>query len=191
MKQILPTMVSESATELIPLLEVYQFLRAGFTTEEVNADAQKPIIEMLLTAAISGTESFLNYDLRERSWLFVLDKFPARVMLPKYPFKSLTTLGYYDIDDVLQTLPTTAYKVYNHTKKRAWIEFDLSLVPDLYDRLDAIQITFKSGLDKIVGNDRLATLLAVSKFYDDRSDNGRKYPPESERLLRGHRMGNF
>lgn len=191
MSQTLPVLQVESSAELIPLLEVYRFLRAGFTQAEVDADYQNEIVTMLLSAAIKGTERTLNYDIRERQWLYTITNFSSYVNLPKYPFVSLETLKYYDTDNTLQTLSASAYSVQNRTNAMAWIDFDLSLVPDTYDREDAIQIVFKSGKNTLLGDDRLATLLAVSAFYDDRSNNGKKYPAASERLLRNHRFNNF
>lgn len=73
-----------------------------------------------------------------------LSCFPAgMITLLKYPFAKIESIQYYDADNTLQTWAASNYRVYSHNLD-AEIE-EINGWPTIYDRQDAIQITYVLG----------------------------------------------
>jgi uncharacterized phiE125 gp8 family phage protein len=55
-----------------------------------------------------------------QTWELVLDAFTDAILIPRGPVQSITSITYYDADEVLQTLATDQY-VLDNVADPAWI----------------------------------------------------------------------
>jgi hypothetical protein len=67
----------------------------------------------------------------------------GEIVLAGLPFAKLDTVQYYDAAETLQTLSPSLYRLYNH-ELNAEIEIKETW-PDLFDRKDAVQVTYRVG----------------------------------------------
>jgi uncharacterized phiE125 gp8 family phage protein len=185
----LPDLVSVSDTLTIPLTEVFNALRIYVATEDIPTHHDYTTINVLLGAAISAAETKLNKDLRIRTWRYVGYSWES-LPLRKFPFNELVSVKYYDVDNVQQTMSVdTDYYLQKFSNQSAYLKFNTT--PEVYDRPDAVEVIFKSGTDTIPEDVKLAILLIINQFYDDRSNGKQTMPTAADALLRPHRMNNF
>lgn len=91
------------------------------------------------------------------------------IRFDRQPVTSITHVKYYDADNVLQTVTSTNYRLIASSDAAATLEFlsDYSQ-PALYDRSDAVQVTYAAGyatVDAIPPAAKTAILLALEKFW--------------------------
>jgi uncharacterized phiE125 gp8 family phage protein len=189
MFQALPDFVETTDTLTVPMTEVFNVCRIYCAADDIESHHDFTTINVLLSAAISAAETKLNYDLRVRTWKytgFAFETLPLR----KYPFKELVSVKYYDTENIEQDLSSTIYHIEKFSNDTAYLKFKSGL-PEVYDRHDAVSVTFKSGTDVLKADIKLAILLIVSQFYDDRSNGKQTMPTAADALLRPHRKFNF
>jgi uncharacterized phiE125 gp8 family phage protein len=111
----------------------------------------------------------------ERDWP-IYDRFGVdRINLPLPPLQSVTSVKYYDADNALQTLPTSAYHVVISTDGEGCIErVEGQTWPTVYERPDAIEIEFIAGYGDaetdVPDAIRHAVRLIVGDMFADRGD---------------------
>lgn len=70
----------------------------------------------------------------------------SQIYLDFPPLVSVDSVKYYDADNALQTLASSQYIVVTSTNGKSFIEWtDLAVLPDSYDRANAIQINYTTG----------------------------------------------
>ena len=135
--------------EPLELLEVKTHLRIS-----VNDDDQ------LILAIIKSVRDILERTMRRQfvtaTYTLSLDEFPSAnvssgfsagrfITLPRPPLQSVTSIVYFDSDNVLQTLATTVYGVDTKSEPgRIYLKSGQSW-PSTYDVPGAVTITYKAG----------------------------------------------
>lgn len=68
------------------------------------------------------------------------------VRFNRQPVKSVTSVTYYDADNVSQTVSSSNYRLHTSSEAAAYLEIDGDFVkPTLYARDDAVTVTFVAG----------------------------------------------
>lgn len=95
-----------------------------------------------------------------------------RIYLDYPPLTSVDSIKYYDVDNSLQTLATSQYIVVTSTLGKSFIEWtDLAVLPDHYDRANAVQVNYTTGYVSREAVPEIAKnaikVLAYAWFNDD------------------------
>lgn len=123
------------------------------TVAEVKLDARIDItelddtIEILITAARMQAEDITGRALINQTWELVLDKFPVddRIRVEKLPIGSITSVKYYDVDGVLQTLSASLYAL-DADNLPGWIyPVEGESWPSVRDQENSVIIRFVAG----------------------------------------------
>ncbi len=131
--------VSKSSTLSVPLADVKQHLALDGTTEDSR-------ITSLIWAADSLLQQQTSRAFVSQVWTYSRCSFSQRLELSKPPLVSVDSVKYYDSDNVLQTVSTSAYLVHIVESDYSYIQFNNDYdFPSLYSRDDAVQITFTCG----------------------------------------------
>jgi hypothetical protein len=124
-----------------------------------------------------------------------------RIYLERSPLLTIDTVQYYDSTETLQTLlPTGNWRTLTHCRPGALELRADAQWPDVYDRSDAVQITFTSGFGAASSNvpgDLLALMRLFCKHYYDNRDSFivgggvADIPMTLKMLLDANRVGGF
>ena len=124
----------------------------------------------------------------EKDWNPERYRVRSPILLPMPPWDSTDSVEYYDQNNQLQTVNAAQYQTSGSDTAPAELEFnDAFLHPPVYDRLDAVVITFKTGQTPDPIGITAATLY--SHYLIDRDQDAKE---ESDRLimdLRNHSFG--
>ena len=138
--------------------------------------ADEPSEENLIQGLINGwtywAEEYCWSSFNETSFTLELSEWQTVLNLRKNPVKAITSISYYDATNVQQTLATTEYDLLDDDIP-AQIEFELT--PALYDRKDAITITFTCENLEAIPLAKLGIQSLVGLQYLQRED----FNPES------------
>lgn len=155
------------------------------------------LITALISAATEHVESVLTRSLVDRTLRVDLPHFGDQIVLHAPPIVSISQVQYYDADNALQTLATSAYtldapaammrRVYGQT------------YPTTYVRHDAVQITYVAGYGtssspagSVPSAIKTAIKMLVSELYENRetSVTGLMYTkvPTVDMLLAPYRV---
>ena len=154
------------------------------TVDEVKAhtsvehSADDTLLGTYIKAARLHGENLTGRQFVAATWELVLDDFPANsghLVLPKPPLQSVTSVVYYDTDNVQQTLVEgTDYVVStDHEPGRVYLAPDQTW-PPTYDRFDAVRVRYVTGWpldggDPTTPEDIKAWLMVrVSDLYEFR-----------------------
>jgi len=79
----------------------------------VDFQADDTLLLNYLNGAVARIDgpAGIGYALMDQEWQWSLDAFPAVLCLPGAPVTSVTSIQYYDVDGVLQTVPPADYRV--------------------------------------------------------------------------------
>lgn len=90
------------------------------------------------------------------------------IHLPVTPVKSLSSITYYDGENQAQSLDVADFYLYGD-ENWAYVQPKTGVVwPSLYDRLDAITVTFVAGFESVPKNIQQGMRLMVSHWYENR-----------------------
>lgn len=149
---------------IVTLTEVKEHLRVDTTDEDA-------LHESLRTTASRVVEERVGKALGAQTWVYSLWGLSGTqsVKLPVTPVTALTSVTYYDEDDVQQTLDTANFYLFKDDDQ-AFIEPKSGNDwPSTFDRPDAISITFAAGFTTVPENLKQAALLLVGLYDLDRA----------------------
>jgi len=162
--------LSPPATDLISLTQAKLRVRR-------DDDDDNDAIGLLVAAAISqldGTDGILGRALIAQVWIDNWGRFPAgdRVFLALVPVASVTSIIYFDADNIERTLPDTSYQLHKDNAGGFYLRLASGEAwPDTFDRDDAVQITYSAGYGDqpadVPAGIRLAALDMVQHWYDN------------------------
>tara|TARA_R100000329_G_scaffold146597_1_gene133261 strand:- start:654 stop:1313 length:660 start_codon:yes stop_codon:yes gene_type:complete len=117
----------------------------------------------------------------------------AQIVLPKAPVSSVTHIKYYDSNNSLQTWSDTNYNLVKPENQKGFVELvDGKDFPSLFNRADAIKITFVSGYGSSASDVpetiKQAVLLIIGSLYEKREDTVKRMPTTVEYLLEPYRI---
>lgn len=131
-------------------------------------------------------EGLINRALMSQTLELALPKFEDVIELPKPPLSSLTSVKYYDEDNSLQTLASTEYLVNDFTEPVNIVKESSKTYPAVYDRPDAIRITFIAGYAdaaSVPAMVKQAMLMLMTDLYDNRHTQSDKTPTWTPQIL--------
>lgn len=172
------------------LSEVKELLRLTFTDDDAMLTA-------LLDAASEAVEEMTGRALISQTWALTLPALASdtRVMLDRPPVQAITTITYYDGDNAQQTLDSGAYRLVKDGDKAMVRPVDGGRWPTMYDREDAVTITYTAGFGAsyVAIPPALRTAMAILAdhwFHRKEIEDGeRSIPPSVHNLVGLHRMG--
>ena len=142
----------------------------------VDHSNEDTLIAVLIQAAREIVEHHLGRSLITQSRTVKLDYFPrcTEITLPYGPLVSVTSLKYYDEDEVQQTMSNTLYWVDSSSDigriivKDSW--------PGIYDMPNAVEIIYVAGYGAAGSNIpqpiKAAILLVIGHLYENREQVG-------------------
>lgn len=139
----------------------------------VVASDDDGFISALIVAARELVEQDTSRALINQTWEMELDDWwTGGLELPRPPLSSITSVKYYDADDVLQTLSNTNYYVDLRREPGViWWDEDDTL-PTLSDRPNPVLVTYVAGYGSaatsVPGRAKQAVLLLVGHWYRNR-----------------------
>ena len=129
-------------------------------------------IEAITLAASEWCEEFQRRVYVQREVVDYMDEFPSIIRPKKSPLVSVTTLKYYDTDNVLQTLVSgTDYEVDIDTEPGRITEAYGTYWPETYDKINAVVLTYQAGYAaraNIPEEIKHAVKLLVGHLYENR-----------------------
>ena len=157
----------------ISLLELKAQLRLSHNDDAV-------MLVNLIAAACQYIEDASGQAIMAQTWKYSVDCAPVeRLTLPKHPVTAITAIDYFDTDNAAQSANLSDFTLYD-SGTDAWIEPVADKEwPAVYDRPDALSITFTAGgaADRY-RNLKQAALKLAAEWYEnpnassDRSQSG-------------------
>ena len=125
--------------EPLTATEAREFLRVDGTDENTA-------IETYIAAARAEAEHDLQRSLLTQTITMTLSSFPSEIRLPRPPIQSVSSVKYYDDDNVQKTLTvTTDYLVRVGESSGCIYRPSASSWPTTYDRPDAVEVIYVAG----------------------------------------------
>lgn len=172
------------ATEVVSLTEAKAHLR-------VDDSASDDYIAALITAAREFAEHRTERSIGAQSITLTADAFGRRMELQRPPVSAISSVRYYDTDNVQQTVSSGDYRR-DDSVSPAVLEFDRGYaLPGVYPRIDAVQILYTAGYtdETVPLSLKQWMLLAIGSMFEQRSADDAKPPqpaPWVARLLDAH-----
>ncbi len=155
------TLVTAPASNLVATNDAKDHLR-------VTDPSEDGLIDTLCAAATEKVEHCTNRCFVTRTYRLDLDCFTRSIFLPSVPLNSVTSVEYYDADNAQQTVDSGNYRL---SLPDAMLHFDQDYsFPSIYDRHDAVQITYVSGYDaeEIPAAAVAACKLVIADLFENR-----------------------
>jgi uncharacterized phiE125 gp8 family phage protein len=149
----------------------------------------------LIAAATSHVEDYTGRALVTQTWELVLDKFADAMMIPKGPVTAVSSVKYFDVDGVQQTITDTNYVLDAASDPQWLVRASDYTWPSLSDGINNVVIRFVCGYSTVPDAILHAIRLLVSQWYDARGTftdtRLTELPNAVEALLANHRSFAF
>lgn len=178
------TAANDNAVQEYVYTGSYAYIRAVATVAAAVAEFSVSVVKRTLTtdendwidrtikAARQYAEIFCNRSFIDTIWAYYMDDFESEIILPRPRLDSVTTIKYYDTDNVQQTLAAAYYDVDAYSEPCRIKEAYGYSWPSVYDRMNAVEIIYKSGYGTaatdVPAAIRHAILLLAGHFYEHR-----------------------
>lgn len=139
---------------------------------ESDETADDTWITTSLTIVREQVEDLLNRSIMPQTLELAISTFEDVIQLPKPPFTSLSSITYYDENNVSQTLSSSLYLVNDFVEPAEVAKKSDQSYPAVYARPDAIRITFVAGYADaaaVPASIKQAMLMLLTDLYDNRS----------------------
>ena len=156
------TRSSDPATEPVTLLETKKQLEIA--AENSDHDAQ---LTRLIQAAREQVEHDTGYALVTQTWVQLFEDFSS-LKLARSPVASVSSVKYYDLSNVQQTLSSAVYSV---DLQRAWVRLAVDQSwPDIETRWDCVEVTYVCGVAQSAVPEiyKQAVLLLAAHYFENR-----------------------
>lgn len=154
-------------TTPVSLTEAKAHLRVDFDDDDT-------LIASLIDAAtahVDGWTGVLGRALVTQTWRQDFSRFALCLHLPLAPASSLTSITYYDAENVQQTLSADIYQLLTDARGPFVSLKPDQIWPGSYDREDAVSVTYVAGYgdaDAVPAPIRAAILLIIGHLYENR-----------------------
>jgi uncharacterized phiE125 gp8 family phage protein len=151
---------------VITVAELKDYLR-------VDSNADDTMLEAFINAATSQIEARLNRPLRNQRWFYFIDYADLTtglININKAPVSAVSSIQYYDGTNTLQTLSSSNYFVSLSSNP---CKIKVMQLPNIYNRLDAVKITFTAGyssVSNIPKDIKQALKFMCGHWYENRQD---------------------
>lgn len=165
------TQTAAPQTEPLTLAKVKEHL----LIEDDASDGRLSDLLQVAVARFDGPSGILGRSLITQTWALNLCDWPTdELLLPLPPVQAVASVKYYDDANVQQTWAAANY----YTTRRGQLTFvrlaNSATLPSLYDRPDAIEVSFTAGYgavpNAIPAPIRQALLLQVGELFGYRGD---------------------
>ena len=143
----------------ITLDEARLFLRVEYTDDD-------ELITSMVKCATVVAQAFINQQITECQYALALSSFQKEVSLLS-PVKTIDSVKYYDTTNTLQTLDGSNYYLMDFGLPNKLI-FTEGVSLDTYNRPDAIQITFTSGMTTVPSDIIQWVRIRIASMYQFR-----------------------
>ena len=137
----------------------------------VDTDADDLLLQDYVKAARAYLEKIANVMLMEQTWDLYLDYFPCVIEIGRRPLTTVVSVGYYDSDNILQTLDPSSYVVdLNSFYPRIGL-LSGQVWPTTAQRFGAVVVRFSGGMENPEQIDPIyiqALKLHVGHLYANR-----------------------
>lgn len=145
------------------------------------------VLTALLAAAtdyLDGPQGLIGKCMVQQTWCQKLEEFSDEIRLTVGPVASVTEIKYFDADNAEQTLSASVYEL-DGDSVGAFIRLKTDQTwPTIYDRKDAISITFVAGVAASDVPDSLkAAVLMLVSHWDENRDGGSEIPNSVRHLV--------
>ncbi len=175
--------VTQPSVEPVTLEDCYAHLRLTITASP-PAHADDDWLTVAIRAAREYCEAATGRAFVEQTLLLTTKEFPLcrYIRLERAPVISISSVKYYDADNVEQTVTASDYFLTDDFVPRAAFVDDFS-VPSLYYRDDAVRVTFLAGYEasppsaaNVPRAIKQAMLLLIGHWYVNREAVGNVGP---------------
>jgi uncharacterized phiE125 gp8 family phage protein len=179
---------STPATALITLADAKAHLRVDHTDE----DAYITSLIGVATEILDGNTGEIGKALITQTWAYTGARPCGSFDMPVKPVQSITSIKYYDADNVQQTLSLSDYTLLNdRLTPNAGVSW-----PSGYNRVDSYEIVFVAGygdVSDVPAGIIQAAYLLISHYYDNRADADamkvQTIPRGVSALIERHKIG--
>jgi len=166
---MIKSVVTDATFEPLTIEEVKAHLRVDLD----NTDEDQFYLA-LIKAARRHAEKYLRMDLCQKTYDIYFDKFKDEMQIETYPVNSVTSIKYYDQNNVLQTLATADY-ITDLVSEIARIE--IVTTPSIYDKYNAVVIRAVCGFTSqaaVPENIKAGMLLFIGHLDTNREATSEK-----------------
>ena len=153
-----------------PLLEPVTIAEARKQCELGTSTAHDDHLELLIQSAREQWEHDTDSCVITQVWSVTLDYFKGvEIELPKRPIQEIADIQYYDQGNVLRPLDEAVFS-FNPAARKIHLNSQQSW-PDVYDRWDAVTITFVCGVDtveEVPAIQKQAIRLLIGHYFENR-----------------------
>lgn len=136
----------------------------------VDANDEDSLITAYIAAAVDSIDgkAELGKAILTQTWDESFQSPPQDVYLGMLPVASVTSITYYDADNVSQTLSASEYALYTSDD---WAFVRCENWPQTYDRPDAIAVRYVAGEAEAAPKIVHAIKLIVAEWFNNREDS--------------------
>ena len=182
---------TDAVSEPVSTAEAKAHLRVTAATDDAY-------IATLITTARQAAENRLRRALITQTWTKTLDAFPDAIELAYPPILTVTSVKYYDVDGIQQTLAATEYTV-DFDSEPGWIVPAADVTwPDTYDAVNVVEVIYVAGYGSAPDVPQAIKswiLLQVGNLYENREATvpgiSMTELPFADALLDGYRVVTF
>lgn len=165
---MLLTRTVAAATAPVTVAEV----KADLRIEHALEDAKIADLIATATAMAGAPDGITGKSLVTETWALSVPRADSygRICLPVTPVQSITTITYFDADNAPQSLTVGDFYLYGN-EDSAYIELKEGSWPTVYNRRDAVTVTFVTGYGAaaaVPANIRQAIRLMAAHWYEHR-----------------------
>lgn len=159
-------LVTAPSTEPLTYAEAKAYLR-------LNDDSEQTFVTSLIVVARQLVEDQIWRPLISQVMSMNFDKSELTTQvynINKSPLISVDSVTYYDLNNTLQTLAATQYEsdIYGNPAR-----FRIKTMPQVYDRMNALQVTFTCGYANAASVPtpiKQAMYMIIGHYYENRQD---------------------
>jgi uncharacterized phiE125 gp8 family phage protein len=165
--------ITPATVEPVTLAEARAHLRIeAFGSPLAHPDDDQ--VEMMLTSARQFCEEYTGLALSDQTIEFAYDEFPdGNIELPLTPCTAITSIKYFDVDDVETTLSNALYALDDYSKPNK-IRLTLNSVwPSTNDDANNVKVRVEVGNApaNVPFPIKSAILLLLGNFYENRQQD--------------------
>lgn len=178
--------VTTAATdEALTVSEVKNFLKVDYSTDDA-------LIGILITAARESAEKYCQLAIMPQT---ITEKYPRfysyGLHLSISPLIEVTEITYTDLGGEAQTLSTDLYGADTFMRPPLVYRIPYNDFPQTFAIPDAIAVEYEAGYAdaaNVPAPIKMAMLLTIADWYDNRTDGVRTMPTAAEILLNKYRV---
>jgi uncharacterized phiE125 gp8 family phage protein len=147
--------------------------KAHLRVDHSDDDTVLQIYLDAVTAYLDGLSGILGRAMVTQTWRQDFEAWPCnQLRLPLAPVSAISSISYYDANNASQTLTASGnYALFDDERSPAAVWLSTAVLPVLYDREDAIRVTFVAGYgaaSAVPAAIKAAMLLMIADLYENR-----------------------